>query len=120
MNREIKFRAWDKEKKEFVYLSQSGDFGLIGDGLQFSIDLCDELFIIDQFTGLKDKNGVEIYEGDIIRTREDYVGDYFYKHEIHQVIFDDGCFCCELANLTDEFYLCEIIGNIHENPDLLK
>jgi uncharacterized phage protein (TIGR01671 family) len=74
-----------------------------------------------QFTGLVDKNGKEIYEGDVLR----------FDNYMHQgkVVFDfgqffvqiDGRFYCSIAALAHpkDGYGCEIIGNIYENPELL-
>lgn len=74
---------------------------------------------IGQFTGLLDKNGNEIYEGDILVCQED---NYFF-HET--VIFAEGCFMAKDANIT--IPMCDIyeqyrsvIGNIHDTPELLK
>jgi hypothetical protein len=63
-----------------------------------------------QFTGLKDKNGVEIYEGDILQLHE--YGDV-YK----EIIYRNGCFCVHGFNWNKQ--ACEVIGNCFENPDLL-
>ena len=75
--------------------------------------------IIEQCTGLKDKNGKLIYEGDIVETH-----DYTTEHS--QIVFDKGCYVLKskdaamyehLSNYEKE---CEVIGNIHENPELLE
>jgi len=100
--REIKFRAWDGREIFQAMLTVAPD-GIIN---PTSIDLM-------QYTGLKDKNGKEIYEGDIIRV---------YDGENTEVYYDDGCFLV-LGFRADELYLhedtCEVVGNIYENPELL-
>lgn len=80
---------------------------------------------VGQFTGLKDKNGKEIYEGDICRLGFSYCDD-----KIGVVYFKDGCFYVDdkhpLGNLPlwsfreGESNIIEVIGNIHDNPELLK
>lgn len=64
----------------------------------------------EQYTGLKDKNGKEIYEGDICR----------YGEMIYQVVFNGGSFEFDCLYPFGVQSSCEIIGNIHENQELLK
>lgn len=74
-----------------------------------------------QYTGLNDKNGKEIYEGDIVQftiEHEEEIDDVTYKEAVH---FSEGCFNVDgevpLNAFSDE---CEVIGNIYENPELLN
>lgn len=71
---------------------------------------------VGQFTGLTDKNGKEVYEGDIVRYRP--------NNKVYQVVFKDGIFWGEGNNgcgcAAHFFPACEIIGNIHDNPELIE
>lgn len=127
-----KFRAWDvHEKKMFtndqiiiwndnIYVNDSSN--LNADNLKgWSID---EKYLM-QSTGLVDWEGVEVYEGDIVKIPDDY--DKFGRNagEILKVAFDSGCFRLKRPNSKGRgFYFeddntVEIIGNIYENPELL-
>lgn len=122
--REIKFRAWDKENKEMLFVKQI-DF-MFGKVVLESY----EQFFIDevelmQSTGLVDWEGVEIYEGDIVKIPDDY--EVFGKNagETCKVIFDSGCFRLKTSRgrgrgfWFEDDSTVEIIGNIYENPELL-
>ena len=104
--REIKLRAWDLEDKYWVEDWVVSSYGCI-------LDLLKELFrghkdyILMQFTGLLDKNGVEIYEGDVVYLAG--YGNYVVEWPFIQ-----------LFQSSWEKDVGQIIGNIYENPELLE
>ena len=120
-----KFRAWDKNTNDMVDvktidLEKDGSIGCIVDynGINLDVSEC----ILMQSTGLKDKNGVEIFEGDVL---------YYIPFESHIndsiVVFEKGSFCKKMlrnGKLTSVRFIdseeYEVIGNIHENPELLE
>ena len=111
--KEIKFRVWDKTSKEMVNINRID----IGDGSckptifgDVFYDYWNDVELM-QYTGYKDKNGKEIYEGDIIQTDEYWVGNRCWrKSEI--IIIKDIRKYYELTH-------CTVIGNIYENPGFL-
>lgn len=141
--RQIKFRAYDKARKE--YLSAGKIFLTINGGKNptDSVQYLDVLrdpnmyagrFVIEQFTGLHDKNGKEIWEGDIFKEDnsgivrsvfwvpgglafEDNPVSFGYDHRAPVYPYSS---IAEMQNASWLSQCCEIIGNIHDNPDLLK
>ena len=123
--RTIKFRVWDKGKKVFiptdVYAIVSTDFGAFGIMLKDWENYREgEYFyehsqVLMQITGLFDKNGKEVYEGDILKVSAGYTGVIGFQDAMFVSIYshpEDG----EVLPLLDIYpNRCEIIGNIHEN-----
>lgn len=128
MNREIKFRAWIKKRKDYRELDQLGfDNQGIEEVWVFPKDgEIQQVYnpldvVVEQYTGLKDKNGKEIYEGDIMRYDAiDYKvlwADYYAGFETKRLNSP-----WNNAGLTLHFLASvgRVIGNIHENPELLE
>ena len=124
--RKIKFRAWDKESRKM--LSSKSWCGHYDDLYFTDINQILEKMngvnntILMQYTGLKDKNEKEIYEGDIVRVIEEELPKD-YKENIGEVIFENNSF------LFSGFFgyifkndknSIEVIGNIYQNPELIK
>ncbi|WP_442773994.1 YopX family protein [Lactococcus hircilactis] len=118
-----KFRVWDKKRAEMLKLVSMNFHehipidDLICQCSDGPITRNFEDVIIMQSTGLHDKNGVEIYEGDIVELADDFA----------VVKFDSGAFVIDYQNLDTEFELIysievpiEVIGNIYENHELLE
>ena len=142
MSRKIKFRVWDKSHKLFLPTAiynifsrtSFGAFGIMRkDWMNYSEGeyFYDTDQILEQFTGLKDKNGVDIYEGDVVSTRTLSAELNDLGFENYKVGFFNGTFCLikneqairqwkdgtndwySLENT--EYFEIEVIGNIHEN-----
>jgi len=112
MSRELKFKAWDRAKKAFIDNWQDSQW------IEYAGFDGGDSFDVMQFTGLIDKNGVEIYEGDIVAHPE-------YIISPGAVIqWDENTWSIGAAWPVSEFYEgelgeIEVIGNIHANPELL-
>ena len=131
--RDIKFRVWDKETKHMHICGED-----VHDEISFENETnkayyynlqngCgslreDSVYILMQYTGLKDKNGKEIYEGDIVKVFTSK------KWRIGKIIYEYSGFTIDVTNNKELEYgrtgiiesLIEVIGNIYDNPELLE
>lgn len=119
--REIKFRAWDKELEkmhydiEYIYDDVGTSCASFGDMLEDT-----ERFNVMQYTGLKDKDGKEIYEGDIVHFKtlrsKEYIGEVKSYEDAASffVVAKEHYMEC-----LDDVYDLEVLGNIYENKELL-
>ena len=123
--REIKFRAWDRFKQRWSNYKINDDTVYFMDkntGVWYgSYNKRYKDFNLMQYTGLKDMRGKEIYEGDVLF---ESFGERYYK-----VVFENGSFRAEFEGDFEEHSFdlidivaqgCKIVGNIYENPELLK
>lgn len=137
MNREIKFRAYDKEVEKMTYFDDEDylyNYPFIlqlkqvfkkdsnyDDYEDFEYEDVTDKVELMEYTGLHDKNGKEIYEGDIVKYRDSR------GQHIEKVIFDKGCFYAgmhwgsstRVAPKLINTRITEVIGNIYDNPELL-
>ena len=122
MNREFKFRLWNKNAKSYVK-----DFNQENAEITILNTLCNNVssldsYIIQQFTGAKDKNNKDIYEGDIL-LYSDQDGDV-----ISQVVYIEDAACYYIFDKDNNGDtldcvgpdVCEVIGNIFENKEILE
>ena len=123
--RETKFRAYHKERKEMFEIA-SIDFeekkAALSNGIIKLLNVDSKQFELLQYTGLKDKNGKEIYEGDILFFRDENMK--------YIVVWQDTAFIIKsieirkylekMCWLDDTEICCEIVGNIYENKKLLE
>ncbi|ARQ07073.1 YopX protein [Macrococcoides canis] len=123
-----KFRVFDKNKKQMVesawwdfYFEDEGLLTVTSDlDVSYYADDLGEVWEIMQSTGLHDKNGKEIYEGDIINCRDLWLDGDRRKTHKQIVKYDSGMFSAGYVSLRTSNSTSEIIGNIYENPELLE
>lgn len=139
-NRKIAFRAWDKDQKlmlkyephgQQIYIKFNGEtVDIDRDGDEMEIKGLELM----QFTGLKDRNGVEIYEGDFVSNGKntwqvEFMGGSFWLSKKHDILGSESTpmyralLPSKFMNLDypdGEIGTVEVVGNIYENPELIK
>lgn len=117
MSREIKFRGWHKGLNKWVY----GFLTRNKNGVYF-IENADNVYgiadekSVGQYTGLKDKHGMEIFEGDIVQFKS--IRDIIERYEVEYTNY--GEWAIGMHRLSMRFRSCEVIGNVHEHSHLLE
>lgn len=143
----FKFKIWDKTEKKFlpldsktentdswISIDNTGVYLVERDNARdvaFFTDITEDVIIL-QCTGLRDKNGKLIYEGDIVSVKvkiQDvfYADEYYFENYKGKIIFEKGEIAIDVIDTTKHpislYYHtkdCEVIGNIYENPKLLE
>ena len=124
----LKYRAWNKKTQSFIDYGDlvldlrsgkiyAGDIGLV----ESTIDVTDQIELI-QSTGLKDKNGVDVYQGDIIRCTRGCPHEVIWLEKYGGTFFG-GMPAWYLSGLSNGYSWTgreEVIGNIYENSELLE
>lgn len=112
MTKIIKFRAFNLESKSYTYPVQ-----IITLNNGELVAERDEL-VLEQFTGLTDSKGTEIYEGDIVEFEKDF------REPVRKIVWKDGGFTYDNTFYDWDGMLyadeCKVVGNCHENPELLE
>lgn len=123
--REIKYRMWNKKEKKMYkvgVLDFDDEKAYIKNYLSYTVSnyMFEDIELM-QYTGLHDKNGKEIYEGDIVDVTRPCI------YETGTIIFKNGCFFIKVKETLLALWECEpnnyeleVVGNIYENNDLLK
>ena len=124
--REIKFRAWDRKEKKWLAFDEGEPIDFDYSGLtekgywSFKFSFDEDRVCLMQFTGIHDKSGKEVYEGDIVRLPNKDICEIRYKADWDY----SGFLAISITKLygteSYKYWSGEVIGNIYENKELLE
>lgn len=126
MMKQLKFRAWDKKRKCYAKQIMTSNTSCVYryrmnmfNGVMVFAEWVLRRYEIEQYTGLKDENGKEIYEGDIVTLNGEW--EEIEGTDCSVITFENGCFMVGDTNEAGS-YLSDwrVIGNVHQNADLLE
>ena len=108
------FRVWDKDEQKMYYdgfcIEPDGSLVWLNDAKPEP-----DSYVLMQSTGLKDKSGKEVYEGDIVEAEECRISP-----KTDEVVFESGCFRLKHWWLLKGYKSLKVIGTVHSHPELLK
>ena len=114
MNRQLKFRVYGKDSKGFLYIELKPNAKVQDDSWRYN-----NYEDWEQYTGLIDKNGLEIYEGDILMYKGYHCMVVYRQMDCSFILENDEDEICA-SMWEDEREFMEVVGNIHETPKLLE
>lgn len=118
----LEFRVRSKKTKKLVCCYQNSLRFTLDTGQLYtagSINVTDSYYI-EQYTGLKDKNGKKVFEGDIVKCGDSHTGVVEYSKNDYGFLYEQNSGYSHLLTFLAGYKQFEIIGNIHQNPELLK
>lgn len=116
MERDIRFRAWDNDSSRYV--KYTAHIGMSLNGSTVNLQTGEGDYVLEQFTGVKDSDGVDIFEGDIVQHEDGALEEVVWQQtHLRWGTRDSRGYGTALRRFAPYW---KVVGNIHENPELMK